>query len=242
MAEWWDIKEIEWLESTDYSKLIYFLAHRGGASARKCRLFAVSCCQFIQPLMHDHRSQNAVDVVERVADGNAGPDELETAHRLASEAHENSNPDRKMYPPEEVARLITMPNEQPSSLASTVAARVASVVGEQAWKEAMGTNRRYQDKMMRTAWERQGHIYLSLLRCIFGNPFRPANANSRWLTPTVVAVAQGVYEDRAFDRLPILADALEESGCTDASILDHCRATTPHVRGCWVVDLLLKKS
>src|SRR5437762_722095 len=52
-------------------------------------------------------------------------------------------------------------------------------------------------------------------------------------------LAQAVYEERAFERLPVLADALEEAGCTDAAILDHCRSPGPHARGCWVVDLLL---
>jgi len=62
-----------------------------------------------------------------------------------------------------------------------------------------------------------------------------------WLTPTVQSLAQAIYADRAFDRLPILADALEDAGCTDASILEHCRSGGVHVRGCWVVDLVLGK-
>jgi hypothetical protein len=60
-----------------------------------------------------------------------------------------------------------------------------------------------------------------------------------WRTSTVVALAEGVYADRAFDRLPILADALEDAGCGHADILAHCRGDGPHARGCWVVDLLL---
>jgi hypothetical protein len=62
-----------------------------------------------------------------------------------------------------------------------------------------------------------------------------------WNESTVTELAQAIYTDRAFDRLPILADALEEAGCTDAAILEHCRGPGPHVRGCWVVDLLLGK-
>jgi hypothetical protein len=77
-----------------------------------------------------------------------------------------------------------------------------------------------------------------LIRDVVGNPFRPATADPDWLTSTLVALAEGVYQDRAFDRLPVLADALEESGCQDADILGHCRHPGPHVRGCWVVDLL----
>jgi hypothetical protein len=80
-----------------------------------------------------------------------------------------------------------------------------------------------------------------LIRDMFGNPFRTAIVEPSWLVwngGTVVKIAQGVYDDRAFDRLPVLADALEDAGCHDADILGHCRHAGPHVRGCWVVDLL----
>ena len=81
-----------------------------------------------------------------------------------------------------------------------------------------------------------------LARCIFGNPFRPIVADLAWLTPTVQSIAASIYRDRAFDRLPILADALEEAGCTNADVLLHCRQPGEHVRGCWVVDLVLGKA
>ena len=64
----------------------------------------------------------------------------------------------------------------------------------------------------------------------------------RWNDGTLVRIAQAIYDNRAFDRLPILADALEDAGCDNADILAHCRGPGPHVRGCWVVDLLLGKS
>jgi hypothetical protein len=82
----------------------------------------------------------------------------------------------------------------------------------------------------------------TILRDLFGNPFRPVHSDSRWLTQTVRALVRGVYDDRAFDRLPILADALEDAGCDNADILAHCRQPGEHVRGCWVIDLLLGKS
>jgi hypothetical protein len=78
-------------------------------------------------------------------------------------------------------------------------------------------------------------------RDIFGNPFRTGAVDPAWLTATVVALAQGIYADRAFERLPILADALEEAGCDDAQLLGHCRGRGPHVRGCWAVDLVLAR-
>jgi hypothetical protein len=81
-----------------------------------------------------------------------------------------------------------------------------------------------------------------MLRCIFGNPFRPVVLDSRWITPTVEQLAKPIYADGAFDRLPILADALEDAGCDNADILNHCRQPAEHARGCWVVDLILGKS
>lgn len=84
----------------------------------------------------------------------------------------------------------------------------------------------------------------NILRDIFGNPFRPVTLDAAWLAwnnGTVVKLAQAIYDERAFDHLPILADALEDAGCHHEDILTHCRGTGPHVRGCWVVDLLLEK-
>jgi hypothetical protein len=81
-----------------------------------------------------------------------------------------------------------------------------------------------------------------IIRDIFGNPFRPVTVDPAWLTSTVVALATGIYTERAFDRMPILADALMDAGCANADVLNHCRSDGPHVRGCWVVDLLLGKS
>ena len=66
--------------------------------------------------------------------------------------------------------------------------------------------------------------------------------NWGWLTSTVEQLAESIYADRAFDRLPILADALEDAGCTNADILNHCRQPGEHVRGCWVIDLLTGRS
>src|SRR5262249_28129998 len=81
----------------------------------------------------------------------------------------------------------------------------------------------------------------TLLRDLFGNPFRPVTADLGWLTPAVITLAQGIYDERAFDRLPILADALEEAGCRDPDMLPHCRQPGEHVRGCWAIDLILGK-
>ena len=84
-----------------------------------------------------------------------------------------------------------------------------------------------------------------ILREVFGNPFRPAcfsRSVLAWNDGTAVKLAQAIYAERSFDRLPVLADALEDAGCDNADILNHLRGPGPHVRGCWAVDLLLGKS
>ncbi|MBM3978757.1 MAG: hypothetical protein FJ304_00455 [Planctomycetes bacterium] len=86
-------------------------------------------------------------------------------------------------------------------------------------------------------------VVVPLLRDIFGNPFRPVTFTTDWRTNTVVTLARTMYDAREFSAMPILADALQDAGCDNDDILNHCRDTTAtHVRGCWVVDLVLGKA
>jgi len=79
----------------------------------------------------------------------------------------------------------------------------------------------------------------SFLRDIFGNPFRPVMFPPDWRTDTTVALAHTMYDSRDFSAMPILADALQDAGCPHEDVLNHCRFGGVHVRGCWVVDLVL---
>lgn len=82
----------------------------------------------------------------------------------------------------------------------------------------------------------------AILRDIFGSLFRPVVLSSEWRTDTAVSLAREMYESRDFGAMPILADALQDAGCDSDDILSHCRdANATHVRGCWVVDLVLGK-
>jgi hypothetical protein len=100
-----------------------------------------------------------------------------------------------------------------------------------------------------TAWLTERAAQAGLLRCLFGNPFRLVVLDAVWQTSTVVSLAQAAYEERILpsghldaDRLAVLADALEDAGCSDAEILSHLRGPSgPHVRGCWALDILLDK-
>jgi hypothetical protein len=85
-------------------------------------------------------------------------------------------------------------------------------------------------------------VALAMIDDIFGNPIRPVELDPSWRTWTAVRLARTMYESRDFAAMPILADALEEAGCDNPDVLAHCRGPEPHVRGCWVVDLVLGKS
>jgi hypothetical protein len=120
---------------------------------------------------------------------------------------------------------------------------------------ALGDENRVGNALSRLVWfaevefvQRQAdpgiaHLHVqTLLHDIIGNPFQPVSPDPSWLTSTVVQLAEGIYTERAYDRLPVLVDALQDAGCENADILDHCRGPGPHVRGCWVVDLVLGES
>jgi hypothetical protein len=81
-----------------------------------------------------------------------------------------------------------------------------------------------------------------LVREIFGpTPFHSLSVDPSWMTPAVVELAQAIYNDRAFDRMPEIGAALQEVGCASDDILNHCRQPAEHVRGCWALDFLLAK-
>jgi hypothetical protein len=83
--------------------------------------------------------------------------------------------------------------------------------------------------------------FVHLLRDIFGNPFRLVEIHPAWRTATSMSLAREMYDSREFSPMPILGDALEDAGCSESEILDHCRQSGDHMRGCWIVDLLLGK-
>ncbi len=116
-------------------------------------------------------------------------------------------------------------------------AAAGAATGAAAWAaEAAGAE-------LTAAWAAERRTQANLVRCIFINPFRPAPVLGpevlAWSGGVVVKLAEAVYEERAFDRMAVLADALEEAGLSDAAILNHCRRDQRHARGCWVLDLLM---
>jgi hypothetical protein len=82
----------------------------------------------------------------------------------------------------------------------------------------------------------------AIIRDVFGNPFRSVTVEPALRAPDVIALAERIYDDRAFNRMPLLGDVLEDAGCGNPDVLAHCRSRTEHVRGCWVVDTVLRKT
>jgi hypothetical protein len=154
--------------------------------------------------------------------------------------------------------------ESPPSKWAGRLADLAAGLGRQAWKCGPAAEPEFEGPcVLRPAWlafighdgvSREVRSELSsdvlqteemaqayLLHDIFGNPFRPVALDPRWRTSPVVDLARTIYDERAFARVPVLADALRDAGCDQELILYHCREEGPHVRGCWVVDLVLGK-
>jgi hypothetical protein len=184
---------------------------RGKASDRKVRLFAVACTRKLWEGMEEP-FRRAVEVAEQVADGRLRRKKLAVVRQECDSA---------------LSRTGRVGRDHDYCLAGR------SVVRNNAWTAASW--------VITMTEEVFGSNNARDLRDIFGNPFCPAAFDPAWRTSTVLALATGVYDDRAFDRLPILADALEEAGCDNADLLAHCRGDGEHVRGCWAVDLVLGK-
>jgi hypothetical protein len=204
--------------------MLEFLA--GGTSDRKLRLFGCACCRSIWDLLVDDRSRNAITSAEALAD-----------QLISSTQHEKLRQQFLDYYGREERRYQIYCDAV--GFAAADPPRIWRVPHYAAAAVAFHTK---GNSTHPKAIAAERAIQASFLRDIFGNPFRPVALDPAWLTSTVVALAKGIYEERAFDRMPILADALQDAGCDYDDLLGHCRGPGPHVRGCWVVDLVLGKS
>jgi hypothetical protein len=207
-------------------------ALRGKASDRKLRLFAVACCRRIWHLLIDTASRRAVEAAELFADEQISKEELQSAFVTGTSAMlaERGN--------------LAYTSSGGGIGGPVTAAYITAFVGVDGYGAADGV----ASCAIRAATGNRGDEWTErakqagILRDLFGPlHFRPVSLDPAWRTPAILHLAQAIYDDRAFDQFPILADALEEAGCTSRDVLDHCRGPGPHVRGCWVVDLVLGK-
>jgi hypothetical protein len=212
-----DRKVLPFAMGNEVRKLAEFVKDR---SDRKLRLFAVAACRTVWDSLTDERCRIALNNLEEYADtGN---------EKLRRDAYNMSND----------ASL----GAQYGTWAASSASRAVHRASDPAWHPYL-----YGD-LVYTLSEDYGlerpvavRLLCNLLRDVFGNPFRPAAFSPDWRTDTTVALARTMYDAREFSAMPILADALQDAGCDNEEILSHCRGAGPHVRGCWVVDLVLGK-
>jgi hypothetical protein len=228
---WWKgdaVTEAEWLGCNDPMQMVDFL--RGKISDRKLRLFACACaCAYrVEDWRTNRYVRSEIDLAERWAEGLSTGQEVDSV-RLANRGKWNP----VLYPePYEAVSLVM--RDAPCYIFADLSDRVPDLDAE--W-----------ERVMRTEVEYQRH----LLGDIFGNPFRPLPPiDPAWLTwndSRVKRLAEDAYEERELPsghldrhRLDVLADALEEAG-GDADMVTHLRGPGPHVRGCFVLDALLRK-
>src|SRR5262245_949722 len=206
----------EWQSSADPDVLLDAARAAKRLNARKARLFACGCFWLVWDRITRDDIRTAVEMSEARADRRISQQELE----------------QYRYP-------MTDPGD---NVMSWLAAMVQSLV-------ISNLNPSYVACSVRTSTENDVYRHArrgipcrpqaDLVREIVGNTTRPVAFDRRWRSADAVELARTIYEDRAFDRMPVLADALMDAGCADEQVLGHCRGEGPHVRGCWVVDHIL---
>jgi hypothetical protein len=211
------MEENGWLRAVGPKWMLEHL--RAQASPRKLRLFACASLRRFEakagPAFHD-----ALEVGEAFAEGRATHEATIAACRAAvAESHGTA-------PADALRRAL----EHLASGSDWDAAH--------AYVHLVGMSNAPDARRADLAAQRE------LLRCLFGNPFRPGRMQAAWLAhndSAALHLARTIDADQRFAELPVLADALEEAGCADAGLLGHCRCGGPHARGCWALDLLLAR-
>ena len=220
--------EQDWLSCADPVAMLRSL--RGRVSDRKLRLFGCACCRRIWAQLPREANRALVAAVEDWPDGRFDDPPLHAALVNSSRDEHACAHDPGYWAVKYLGRSYY--KASPLAAVPVVLWRVRQKVGPEHTPAAA----------VRGAGGAEATAQCALLRDLLGPlPFRPVALDPTWRTPAVVALAAAIYEDRRFEDLPVLADALEEGGCAEDSLLSHLRGPGPHVRGCWVVDLLLGK-
>jgi hypothetical protein len=215
--------ESQWLACSDPMAMLRQV--RNSAGARKLRLFACACCRRLGRVCADEGLERLLRLAERYADGEVEAADLSAAlvgPPRAGHAWAACNYTASPHPLAAAAGA--------AAYAAHAAARASDPQQDRTWRRALAAERAAQ---------------AALLRDLFGNPFRPVAVDLARLGEKGAAVrglAGVIYGERAFDRLPLLAEALAEAGCKEEMILAHCRQAGEHVRGCWAVDVLLNRA
>ena len=231
--------EEEWLACEVPIRMLEFLQRE--ASDRKFRLLACAIVRSLWQYLDAHTAQPLVDTFEAYTDGRTLYSEVNEKRGVVSNlAHSLRHDSATRAALEACLQLTGMAVNDSTAYWSGRAVVFDAVRVEVLALHAAGGE---PDDATDSASPYQAKVLgASLVRDIFGNPFRPVAFDAAWRTSTAVALAAQMYESREFGAMPILADALQDAGCDNPDILNHCRDTAQgHVRGCWVVDLVLGK-
>jgi hypothetical protein len=260
------VKASAWREATDPEEMLHFCGAKAGP--RKLRLFAAACCRRLQRLrfpvepevqvLERYADGQATDAeLDRVAecgrwaaegglDNNEGAVNYFVCSALLYAAHDDEAGERFVNPIAGAAHsaalafawratgYVLQPQGPPQD--PDEGPQYNAVCGQ---CQIDFLTRRHDDAA-ESAYEAERRFQCALLRDLV-NPFGAASLNPAWLAANdgaVAKLARSVYDERAFERLPVLADALEDAGCADAALLNHCRGGE-HARGCWLLDALL---
>jgi hypothetical protein len=221
------------------------IEHVGNASERKFRLFSVACCRRTWDVFADPRSRRAVEVAERAVEGLVSESEIMQADTAAYAAYAGEYPEGAAAVILSFGRWQTAAYAAAGTLSWQTAAQILGALGcARANRDVgpisvWGTDTEKWNQARAAEAQAQG----ALIREIFGNPFEPVSFSPQWRTDTAVSLARQIYEACDFSAMPILADALQDAGCDSEDVLSHCRDPKQgHVRGCWVLDLVLDKA
>jgi hypothetical protein len=222
------MNEMEWQHCHSPEGILNQLGER--ASPRKLRLYAVECCRRIWNLFKDDRLRHAVEVSRRFADGKCSATELQAAGQMVAKiAQVWGDPlsplCRATYSIGGAAWYATSPSAWRAAWDAAFDARMAA----------------RDDSLRNTSWEQERQWQAQVLHDLFGNPFRSVYIDPLWRqsdSPAYI-LARVIYDEERYGDMPYLGDALEDVGCVDRHVLDHCRGPGPHYRGCWVVDAVL---
>jgi hypothetical protein len=228
------LTDADWMEETHPFRMLdawRFL--RGEPSSRKLRLLACACCRLFPPLLAEEPLVRAIDLAEAFADGRAGPEALAEAHAHASALA--------------TARgriLGRMGGSSPERTALIGASKAACAAASASGPEGSYFGSAIHDVARDGGRGRdtEDAHQARLLRELLGNPLQQIASRERWLPRDDGAIrelARAIEGERAFARLPALADRLEEAGCADAALLGHLREPALHVQGCWALDAVL---
>ena len=229
------MNEAEWLAERHCSQgMLWPLqdtvkAARTKAGRRKCRLFACGCSRLLWEHLHDPRLRQAVEVAQRHADGLASKQELAQAREGIRGLLAGMYDSQSTRPTQRTAAWLASSTTEERAFSAMLKVTAIPVPLGGGYKEHQAVDEA---------------ILCELLRCVFGNPFRPVAIAPGWKSANdraAAKIAQSIYDERAFNRLPLLADALEDAGCDNPDVLAHCRGGGRHIPGCWVVDAILGK-